>query len=132
MWYLGLPLVIAIAVIIIISLVCPAILSGSPRPGEEMMFIPKIGYTASYLLAPFTALFFYSLEEVKGDMRIPIYIALGISVLFSMFILDMLTVHDISASILFYWVFGMPIVGAVYPATCTGFHDSGALQGIEQ
>lgn len=126
MWYLGIPLVVAIAIVTFTSLVYPAISASIPDYGVAVFFNSKIGQISTYLLAPSSTLFFYSLEELKGNVRIPVFIALGISILFSLFIIDILTMDDVTPSVLFYWVIGMPIIGALYLATCTGFHNSGA------
>lgn len=123
MWYLGIPLAVAIAIVTFTSLVYPAIPGSIPDYGVAVLFNSKIGQIFTYLLAPFSALFFYSLEELKGNVRIPVIIALGISILFSLFIIDILTMHDVTPSVLFYWVIGMPIIGALYLATCTGLTD---------
>ena len=79
------------------------------------------GQIMPYLLAPFSALFFYSLKEMKGYVRILTLISFGISILFSGSLFIEIPMYDVSMSFLLYWVYGMPLIGALYLASCTGF-----------
>jgi hypothetical protein len=118
-WYFGIPLICAIAAVIISSFLSPALTSYCLLPicPDAALFNPVIGQIATYLLAPFCALFFYSLKEIKGNITTLVLISLGVSILFSGSLLIEIPMHDISAYFLFYLVFGMPIIGAEFLAT---------------
>ena len=72
MWYLGLPLLVTIVFVTISSLLSPMFPEyfGYPYTGNATSFNLLSGQIMPYLFAPFSALFFYSLKELKGDVRI--------------------------------------------------------------
>jgi len=125
MWYLGLPLLVTIVVVTISSLLSPMFPEyfGFPMNRNATPFNLLSGQIMPYLLAPFSALFFYSLKEMKGDVRVLTLISSGISILFSGSLFIEIPMYDISGSFLMYLVFGMPLIGALYLATCTGFNN---------
>ena len=124
MWHLGLPLLVTIVVVTISSLLSPIFPEyfGYPMDGNATPFNLLSGQIMPYLLAPFSALFFYSLKEMKGDVRILTLISFGISILFSGSLFIEIPMYDVSMSFLLYWVYGMPLIGALYLASCTGFN----------
>lgn len=96
----------------------------SPVCAVAALFNPVIGQIVIYLLAPFSALFFYSLKKIKGDVTVLVLISLGVSILFSGCLIIEIPMHDISAFLLFFMVVGMPVIGAEFLATCGGLSKS--------
>jgi hypothetical protein len=125
-WYLGIPLVVAIAAVTISSFLSPALTEycESPVCDVAALFNPVIGQIVIYLLAPFSALFFYSLQQIKGDVTILVLISLGVSILFSGGLIFEIPMHDISPFLLFFMTVGMPVIGAEFLATCVGLSKS--------
>ncbi len=130
MWYLGLPLLVAIVVVTLSSLLSPMFPEyfGYPLDGNATLFNLLNGQIMPFFLAPFSALFFYSLKEMKGDVRILTLISIGISILFSGSLFIEIPMHDVSGSFLIYLVIGMPLIGAEYLATCAGLEIPSHIQ----
>jgi hypothetical protein len=132
-WFLGIPLIVAIAVVTISSLINPAVLTGLPVYGAEVIFSSINGIIALYLLAPFSALFFWSLKELRSDVKVLVLLPLGVSILFSGLIIEMLTMHDMIPYFLFYSLIGMPLIGVEFIATSAGLRkapsDASSAQG---
>ncbi len=126
-WYLGVPLVAAIALVTISYLLSPVLPGyfGYPVHSEATVINLITGQVAVYLLAPFSALFFYSQKEIKGLMRVPILVTLVVSVLFSGCLFIESSMYDISMFYLLYLQIGMPLVGAMFLATCTELRKPG-------
>ncbi len=122
-WFLEIPLIIAIAVVTISSFISPAVLTGTPVHGATVIFSQVHGFFALYLLAPFSALFFWSLKDLKTDVRVLILLPLGISIFFSGLIIEIPTMHDITAGFIFYSFIGMPLIGLEFIATCVGLRE---------
>lgn len=115
-WYLGIPLVIAIAIVTITSFFYPSLPSGFPMYGAAL-FNSKIQQIATYLLAPFSALFFYSLMKMRDEMKILVPVSLGISIVFSGLIIDIPMMNDLTPYLAYYWLIGMPLIGIEFLAT---------------
>lgn len=123
-WYLEIPLIAGIAAVTILAGITPVLSSFCNHPLCSGTTYPVASQIMIYLLAPFSALFFYSLKEIQNEAKILILASLGISILFSGSLIIEIPMHDISASFLFYLVIGMPLIGAGFLVTCVGFSEA--------
>jgi hypothetical protein len=126
-WYLGVPLAVTIGVVTGSYLLSPVLPGYFGYPVNTGATVSNLitGQVAVYLIAPFSALFFYSLKEIKGLMRVPILVTLAVSILFSGCLFIESSMHDISMFYLLYLEIGMPLVGAMFLATCTELRKPG-------
>lgn len=125
LWYSGIPLGITIAVILI-----PSGISNNLG----------IGLAAIFLLAPCSALFFYSEKRMNhGGMGLVI-VSLVVSILSAAFILSMIfPPHTTPGSTagpepaeLYFWVYymlGLPVIGALFLFHAFGVHRQNAEPG---
>jgi len=135
-WYWGIPLGIALAVTTISAFITPVPLI------PDMMFLNQdTGQAALFLLAPCSAIFFYSEKQVnEGGMGL-VYIALIVSVLSAILLAGLIFpqqyapgehVGGPSAFELAFWIYymlGLPIVGALFLSRTIGSHRQDSKTG---
>lgn len=128
-WYLGIPLWIVMAVATVSLFISPFSLGTGGEPlFTDPGYLTNIAMTAAlFLLAPCSALFFWSLREITDRITVPVIIALGISIVSAILLYGLLFPQTyapgehIGMSVYepFFWLYvmlGLPVVGAIYVA----------------
>ena len=130
LWYFGIPLAITLTIITLSSFITPL-----PLNPDMMVLNQNTGQAALFLLAPCSALFFYS-EKQKNDGAMGLVIlSLVVCILSALLLYGLIFppqyapgsktgAGPIVSELCFwiYYMFGLPIIGALFLSRAFGFH----------